>query len=73
MLLPTDEDTAMSPKPFLATMTLVIRSGMEVPAAKNVKPITYKIYGFIEYWISDITKFHFWVSSNFENFVLNGC
>lgn len=49
MLLPTDEDTAMSPKPFLATMTLVIRSGMEVPAAKNVKPITYKIYGFIEY------------------------
>jgi hypothetical protein len=40
MLDPTDEDTAMSPKPFLATMTLVIRSGMDVPAAKKVKPIT---------------------------------
>lgn len=40
MLLPTEEETAMSPKPFLATMTEVIRSGMEVPAAKNVKPIT---------------------------------
>ena len=40
MLLPTEEDTAMSPKPFLATMTLVMRSGMEVPAARNVRPIT---------------------------------
>lgn len=33
-------DTAMSPKPFLATKTLVIRSGMLVPAARNVSPIT---------------------------------
>ena len=41
MLLPTEDDTAMSPNPFLATITLVIRSGMEVPAARNVKPITY--------------------------------
>jgi hypothetical protein len=40
MLLPTEEDTAISPKPFLATITLVMRSGMEVPAARNVKPIT---------------------------------
>lgn len=40
MLLPTEEDTAMSPNPFLATMTLVIKSGIEVPAARNVKPIT---------------------------------
>jgi len=40
MLLPTEEDTAMSPNPFLATITLVIRSGMEVPAARKVKPIT---------------------------------
>ena len=40
MLLPTELDTAMSPKPFLATITLVIRSGMLVPAAKNVRPIT---------------------------------
>ncbi|CAH0550382.1 unnamed protein product [Brassicogethes aeneus] len=30
----------MSPKPFLATITEVMRSGMEVPAAKNVSPIT---------------------------------
>ena len=34
-----DDDTAMSPKPFLATITLVIRSGIEVPAAKKVRPI----------------------------------
>lgn len=40
MLLPTEEDTAMSPKPFLATMTLVMRSGMDVPAARNVSPMT---------------------------------
>ena len=40
MLLPTEEETAMSPKPFLATITLVMRSGMEVPAARNVNPIT---------------------------------
>ena len=40
MLLPTEEDTAISPNPFLATITLVIKSGIEVPAAKNVKPIT---------------------------------
>jgi len=40
MLLPTDDETAISPKPFLATITLVIRSGIEVPAAKNVKPMT---------------------------------
>jgi hypothetical protein len=32
----------MSPKPFLATMTLVIRSGMDVPAARKVRPITLK-------------------------------
>ena len=41
-LLPIELDTAMSPKPFLATKTLVIRSGILVPAAKNVKPITCK-------------------------------
>lgn len=40
MLLPTEDDTAMSPNPFLATITLVIRSGMDVPAARNVRPIT---------------------------------
>jgi hypothetical protein len=40
MLLPTDEETAISPNPFLATMTLVMRSGIDVPAAKNVSPIT---------------------------------
>jgi len=40
MLLPTELDTAMSPNPFLATITLVMRSGMLVPAARNVRPIT---------------------------------
>ena len=40
ILLPTDEETAISPNPFLATITLVIKSGIEVPAAKNVSPIT---------------------------------
>ena len=32
----------MSPKPFLATKTLVIRSGILVPAAKNVNPMIWK-------------------------------
>ena len=40
ILLPMELETAMSPKPFLATKTLVIRSGMLVPAARNVSPIT---------------------------------
>ena len=40
ILEPTEDETAMSPKPFRATMTLVNKSGMEVPAAKKVNPIT---------------------------------
>ena len=40
MLDPMLEDTAMSPAPWRATMTLLRRSGMEVPAAKKVRPIT---------------------------------
>ena len=40
MLLPTELETAISPNPFRATITLVIRSGMLVPAARNVSPIT---------------------------------
>lgn len=32
----------MSPKPLRATMTEVIKSGIDVPAAKNVSPITCK-------------------------------
>lgn len=40
ILLPTELETAISPKPFLATMTEVIKSGIDVPAAKKVKPIT---------------------------------
>ena len=43
ILDPTDEDTAISPSPFRATMTEVIKSGIEVPAARNVKPITLKV------------------------------
>lgn len=39
ILLPTELDTAMSPRPLRATMTLVMRSGMEVPAARIVKPM----------------------------------
>lgn len=39
ILLPTELDTAMSPNPFLATITLVMRSGILVPAAIIVKPI----------------------------------
>ena len=39
MLEPTELDTAMSPRPFLATITLVIRSGIEVPAANMVRPM----------------------------------
>lgn len=40
ILLPIELDKAMSPKPFLATRIEVTRSGTEVPAAKNVRPIT---------------------------------
>ena len=40
ILDPTDEETAISPNPFLATITLVIKSGIEVPAAKKVSPMT---------------------------------
>ena len=40
MLLPTELETAISPKPFLATITLVMRSGILVPAARKVNPIT---------------------------------
>ena len=39
ILLPIELDTAMSPNPFRATNTEVMRSGIEVPAAKNVSPI----------------------------------
>lgn len=39
MLLPTELDTAISPRPFRATITLVIRSGIEVPAANIVNPM----------------------------------
>lgn len=39
MLEPTELDTAMSPRPLRATMTLVMRSGMEVPAARMVRPM----------------------------------
>ena len=45
MLLPTEEETAMSPNPLRATMTDVIKSGTEVPAAKKESPII---------WILDI-------------------
>ena len=47
ILDPTDEETAISPNPFLATMTLVIKSGIDVPAAKNVSPITYNKNPFV--------------------------
>mmetsp|Transcript_73724 Transcript_73724/g.169038 ORF Transcript_73724/g.169038 Transcript_73724/m.169038 type:complete len:202 (-) Transcript_73724:775-1380(-) len=40
MLLPMDEDTAMSPSPCLATMTEESKSGTEVPAASTVNPAT---------------------------------
>eukprot|EP00095_Tigriopus_kingsejongensis_P002176 maker-scaffold1021_size70145-snap-gene-0.13 protein:Tk02176 transcript:maker-scaffold1021_size70145-snap-gene-0.13-mRNA-1 annotation:"PREDICTED: uncharacterized protein LOC100160712" len=39
ILDPTDDDTAMSPFPFRATKTLVMRSGTDVPAAKRVNPM----------------------------------
>jgi hypothetical protein len=40
ILLPTELDTAISPNPLRATITDVIKSGMDVPAARNVRPIT---------------------------------
>ena len=49
MLLPTEEETAMSPNPFLATITDVIKSGIEVPAARKVKPITCEEQSIVQY------------------------
>lgn len=40
MLEPMDEETAMSPKPRRATAREESASGMEVPAASSVRPIT---------------------------------
>mmetsp|Transcript_23454 Transcript_23454/g.42100 ORF Transcript_23454/g.42100 Transcript_23454/m.42100 type:complete len:138 (+) Transcript_23454:395-808(+) len=40
MLLPMELDTAMSPSPILATITLESKSGTDVPAARTVYPIT---------------------------------
>jgi hypothetical protein len=37
---PIEDETAMSPCPCLATITLVSRSGTLVPAARKVSPIT---------------------------------
>jgi len=42
MFEPMEEETAMSPRPFRATITEVIKSGMDVPAARNVKPMIYR-------------------------------
>jgi hypothetical protein len=40
MFEPIEEETAMSPNPWRATITLVKRSGTLVPAARKVSPIT---------------------------------
>ena len=40
MFEPTEDETAISPNPFRATITLVNKSGIDVPAAKKVKPMT---------------------------------
>jgi len=42
MLLPIELETAISPCPCLDTMTEVRRSGMLVPAAIKVTPITWE-------------------------------
>lgn len=39
MLEPTLLETAMSPKPLRATITEVMRSGTDVPAARMVSPM----------------------------------
>lgn len=39
ILDPTEEETAMSPRPFLATRTEVIKSGIDVPADSKVNPM----------------------------------
>ena len=39
MFEPIELEIAMSPKPFLATITDVIKSGTLVPAARSVRPI----------------------------------
>ena len=39
MLLPIEDETAISPDPRLATMTLESKSGTDVPAARTVNPM----------------------------------
>lgn len=41
ILLPTELETAISPNPLRATITDVIKSGIDVPAAKRVRPIIF--------------------------------
>ncbi len=55
MLEPTELDTAMSPRPFRATMTLVIRSGMEVPAARIVSPMISSVIPIVSPTCRDIS------------------
>lgn len=57
MLEPTELDTAMSPKPFLATITLVMRSGIEVPAARIVRPMISSVMPIVSPTCDVIQKF----------------
>lgn len=63
MLEPTELETAMSPRPFRATITLVMRSGMEVPAARIVKPMISSVIPIVSptcgrnlYWVFNVHK-----------------
>lgn len=51
ILLPTELETAISPNPLRATITDVIKSGIDVPAARKVKPITWT-----KQWVGRIGK-----------------
>ena len=86
ILDPTDEETAISPNPFRATMTLVIKSGIDVPAAKNVSPITYNKNPFLvmfatffetildrRYFPETYFKTYFYLRRNCECLSGNGC
>lgn len=66
MFEPTELDSAMSPNPFFATITLVSRSGIDVPAASRVSPMIAMEKGWYMYIVENgqiegeasLRKFH---------------
>lgn len=70
MLLPTELETAMSPRPLRATITLVIRSGMDVPAARIVRPIISSEMPMVSPTFEEKSKIPLWWILHYEYFTI---